>query len=78
MQNLGHQVQSRRGSQHGQRMDRAGEFIGQYLIDHALTVNPAKVGERGCHDLDSEMRLSLGPRADVARMKMRFVDYLQG
>ena len=58
-------------------MDRAGEFISQYLIDHALAVNPTKVDERGRHYLHSEMRLSLGPRADVARMQMRFVDYLQ-
>lgn len=57
-----------------QRVDAAGEFLRQRLMDHAMTFDPALPIEGRRHDIDSEMRFAAGAMPGVPGVKMRFID----
>ena len=59
-------------------MNRSRQLVAQRIVNHALAVDPATIGESSRHQFNPEMRLTLGPRTDMARMQMGFVDHLQG
>src|ERR1700730_6001668 len=56
-----------------QRMDPRGEFLGQSLIDEALSRDPGLADKNGGDDSDREKRLSLRPRTCMAGVAMRLV-----
>src|SRR4051812_40334522 len=58
-------------------MDRAGELLGQHLVDQALTLDPRLAGERRGDDSHREVGLAARPRSDVAGVVMAVVDHLQ-
>ena len=60
----------------GEGVDRARELVGQDGIDRALALDARLTAKRIGDDLDPEMRLALGPRADMAGMEVRFVDHV--
>lgn len=57
-----------------QRVDAAGKFLRQRLMDHAMTFDPALPIEGRRHDIDSEMRFAAGAMPGVPGVKMRFID----
>ena len=48
----------------------AREFVGEYLIDHAMTFDPALSIERLRHNIHPEVGFAAGPMAGVALMQM--------
>jgi len=58
----------------GERMDAAGQFGSERLIDHAMALDPALSFEGLRHDIDPEMRFSPWSVTGMARMQVRFVN----
>ena len=58
-------------------MYRSGQFIAQYVIDQALTIDAAAAVKGGGDDFDPKMSFSPGPGADMARMQVGFVNNVQ-
>jgi hypothetical protein len=59
------------------RMQPSGEFVDKGRIDHAMGLNPAPVAKSLGDDPDTKMRLAFRTVAEVALVKVRFVDYLK-
>jgi len=57
-----------------ERVDAAGEFLRQRLMNHAVALDAALSIEGRRHDIDSEMRFAAGAMSGVARVQMRFID----
>ena len=55
---------------YGHAVWRAREFVGEYLIDHAMTFDPALSIERLRHNIHPEVGFAAGPMAGVALMQM--------
>lgn len=61
----------------GQCMDRAGQFVGQRLVDKSVTVDAAFACKPFGHYMDTKMSFTLRAMPDVPRMQMRLVYDLQ-
>jgi len=61
----------------GQRMNSAGEFVRQQLVNHAMAFEPALSFEGIRHDIDTVMRLPARPVSGMAFMLVRFIKHLQ-
>lgn len=61
----------------GKRMHMRLELIGQHGIDHPVTFDPRFAAKSGGHDSDTEMAFTLGMRAGMSGMQMRFIDELE-
>ena len=56
-----------------ERVDAAGEFGCENLVDHAMTFNPAFSAERLRYDMNPEMSLAARPVSRMALVLMRLV-----
>src|SRR3984893_13803951 len=65
-------LRRREGGQR-QRMDPRREFLGQSLIDEALSRDPGLADKNGGDDSNREMRLSLRPGTCMSGVAMRLV-----
>ena len=59
------------------RMDTRGEIVGQRLVDHAMTIDPALPFEGIRHNINPEMGFTAGPCAGVARMLVGFINHVE-
>lgn len=57
----------------GERMNAPGQFLGQRIVDHAMTLHAALPFEGLRHDINAEVRLAAGPVARMAFMMPGFV-----
>ena len=60
-----------------QRMDAAGQLVGQRVVHQAMPGDARQAGESRRLDLDAKMRFAAGPMAGVADMLVRIVDDAQ-
>ena len=51
-------------------VNATGEIVGQYRVDHAMTIDPALASEGLRHDIDAEMALAARPVSGVSLMQM--------
>ncbi len=63
-----------RGDMQRQRVNAAGQFVGERRVDHAMTLDAALAGEGPRHDMNAEMRLTAGPVAGMTLVAMGFVN----
>ena len=64
----------RRQRRYRERVNGAGQFFSENVVDHALTIDARPAPERLGRDLDAEMSLAFGTRARMSGMHVRFVD----
>lgn len=61
----------------GESVHAASEFIRQYRVDHAVTIETRFASKRVGHNDDAEMTFARSRRGGVRGMKMRLVHDLQ-
>jgi ribosomal protein L11 methylase PrmA len=60
-----------------ERVDGAGELLGQNPVHQTVALDPALAFEGRGYDVDTKMCLSFRAMTGMADMEMRFVDHLQ-
>lgn len=57
-------------------MDPLAQFVGQNLVDHSVTLHPARSIEGGGHNRHPEMGFPFRPGSHMTGVKVGFVDNL--